>query len=114
MLLARTFLLHVPTRVTAQMKDLRLSSALGSWLPGSDWFHRRSNYFYSAQSGLVYHAHGSLYNVHTRLRLSRHQSQVFAVLSTDCVPSIPPDSIPVDELSASGKLLAFRGLQVTK
>jgi hypothetical protein len=113
-LLAKAFLHTTPKRTTPKTKDLTLASALGNWLPGLDWIHRQSAFFYLATTGNIYQTDDNSYSIHQRLRWSRHQSVVFSATPTSTVSTLPPDSIPVDELLASDKLLAFRRINVTK
>jgi hypothetical protein len=110
-LLAKAFLHTAPKRTTPKTKDLTLASDLGNWLPGSEWLHRQSTFFYSATTGNIYQTDDdNSYSIHQRLRWSRHQSSVFSATPTSTVYALPMDSIPVDELSGSGKLLAFSGI----
>jgi hypothetical protein len=114
-LLAKAFLHTAPAKhTTPQTKDLTLTSALRKWLPGSKWLHRQSILLYSATTGNIYQIDANSYLIHRRLCRSRHQSLVFSATPTSTVYALPTDSIPVDELSGSGKLLAFLGILVMK
>jgi hypothetical protein len=111
-LLAHAFLLSVPKRVTPKLPDLLLWCPLGKWLPGSTWLQHRSTYFYSAITNNIYHADGRSYHIHSRLRSSRHRSQVYSAVSTTTTDALPPDCVPIDELASSGSILAFRGTDI--
>jgi hypothetical protein len=85
-LLANAFLVTIPKRVTPTLKDLLLWCPLGNWLTGSTWLQHRFTFFYSAISAA----------------------------STTSTDVLPPDCAPVDELSSSGSILAFRGTDIAQ
>jgi hypothetical protein len=111
-LLATAFLDTHHRRVTKTLHDLILACPLGDWLPGSTWLQNSFKFFYSAMTRQIYHTNGISYKIHSRLRQSRHQSQVYSADSAVYTHDLPPDSVPVDELSASGSILAFRGTDI--
>jgi hypothetical protein len=113
-LLARAFLEDIPKRVTPQTKDLYLLHPLGAWLPGSDWLFRKWSYHFSPSTGQIYHSVCHTYTVHGRRRRSRHRSQLFSAAPAAVIYCLPPDCIPVEELSSSGSILAFRGMLVRR
>jgi hypothetical protein len=113
-LLANVFLGTVPKRVTPTLKDLLLWCPLGHWLTGSLWNQQRFPFFYSATTNNTYQANGGSYKIHTCIRTSRHRSQVYSAASSTSTDVLPPDSVPVDELSSSGSILAFRGTDVAQ
>jgi hypothetical protein len=87
---------------------------LGAWLPGSDWLFRKWVYHFSPLTGYIYHSDNHTYNVHSRCRCSRHQSQLYYATAEDVISRLPYDCIPVEELSSSGSFLAFRGMRVRR
>jgi hypothetical protein len=94
--------------VTPTLKDLSLWSPLGNWLPGSTWLQNNFKHFCSPATSQIYRANGNYYTIHTRIRSSRHRSQVYSADDGISTTALPPDSVPVDELSSSGDILAFR------
>jgi hypothetical protein len=113
-LLARAFLEEVPKRTTPQTKDLYLLQPLGAWLPNSEWLCQKWSYNYSPSTGMIYHRRDHLYAAHLRRRRSRNHSQVFDATSNHTVTTLPSDSVPVEELSSSVSILAFRGIMVRR
>jgi hypothetical protein len=87
---------------------------MGDWLPGSHWLQHNFNFFYSATTQKSYHPNGITYQIHSRLRQSRHRSQVYSSASDASTNDLPPNSIPVNELSDSGSILAFRGTDIAQ
>jgi hypothetical protein len=112
-LLARGFLFTIPKRATRKTSHLSLDSPLGNWLQDSDWFFQKFNYFHSRHTGLIYHRDGTGYTIHSRLRRSRHQSQVYSASPLMTTLSLPPDAVPVEDLAGSATILAFRGTDIT-
>jgi hypothetical protein len=113
-LLANAFLDTHHKRVTKSLPDLILESPLGDWLPGFHWLQHSFNFFYSATTRKLYHTIGISYQIHSRLRQSRHRSQVYSAASDAFTTALPLDSIPVNELSVSGSILAFRGTKIAQ
>jgi hypothetical protein len=113
-LLARAFLEDIPKQVTPQTKDLYLLHPLGAWLPGSAWLFRKWSYHFSPSTGQIYHSVRHNYTVYGRRRRSRHRSQLFYAAPAVVTSGLPPDCIPVEELSSSGSILAFRGMLVRR
>jgi hypothetical protein len=109
-LLARPFLESVPKKATPKTKDLFLLQPLGPWQPGLDWIFGKWAYHYSPSTGLIYHATPIHYTVHQRQRRSHHRSQFVSAHLYATIRSLPLDCIPVNELSSSTVLLAFRGM----
>jgi hypothetical protein len=112
--LTRAFLEEVPKRTTTKTKDLSLLRPLGAWLPNSEWLFPKWPYSYSPSTGKIYHRLEHHFAVHLRRRRSRNHSQLFHVTPADHVLLLPPDSVPVKELSSLPTLLAFRGLTVQR
>jgi hypothetical protein len=71
-------------------------------------------YHFSPSTGQIYHSAHHTYNVHCRHRRSRHQSQLFYATPAEVTSCLPYDYIPVEELSSSGSILAFRGMRVRR
>jgi hypothetical protein len=112
-LLATAFLDTHHQRVTKTLHNLILACPLGDWLPGSTWLQNSFKFFHSATTRQIYHTkNGISYKIHSRLRQSLHRSQVYSADSDVYTHDLPPDSVPVDELSASGSILAFRGTDI--
>jgi hypothetical protein len=107
-LLARAFLDTPPQKCTPKTKDLTMLHPLGAWLARASWIFRKWTYHFSPSTGKIYSTGPTHYNVHQRQRRSRHRSQLFSATPIDNTTSLPTDCVPVEELSASGTLLAFR------
>jgi hypothetical protein len=86
---------------------------MGDWLHDFHCFHQKFRYLHSCCTGLIYHYDGKKYNMHSRLRCSRHQSQVYSAYTTTTTTSIPPDAVPVEDLAGSDTILAFCGTDIT-
>jgi hypothetical protein len=111
-LLANAFVEAAPKRVTPKTHDLHLLTPLGAWLPGSDWRFHKWEYSYSPSSGKIYHSDQHHYTVHSRRRRSRHHSQLFMAEPNNTISCRPDNCFPVEELSSSPSLFAFRGMKV--
>jgi hypothetical protein len=111
-LLAQEFLCDTPKHTTPSTKDLSLLHPLGAWLPGSDWLCRRWAFHYLRSTGQLYQATGTRYSVHTCSRRSRRRSSVFPRHSDSFSTTLPPDAVPVDELSTSPISMTFTDLKI--
>jgi hypothetical protein len=100
------------THLGQNQGSLYLLQPLGAWLPDSAWIFPKWSYHYSPSTRTIYHDAGNHYEVHLRQRRSRSHSQLFDATNDSTVSTLPRDSIPVEELSSSSSILAFRGLQI--